>query len=314
MACLALGGCATYDRMAPAPVQAQPIAIHFSDDTLGLNDLPLGAYRVPNSEVIVSGHQKAGVGAAFGLIGALVSDAIDTHRGANVVDASAAMLTLKLDNEARADIEAQLADESLKQKFTLAKAAGVHLEIVPAVILTFVDDTRARPYVELKVSLQDAGNRSLWDTRYFASTGVERPLQGPASWGEQDGAAFKASISASLAQAVKVMLHDVAAPYARDEKQRRVAQTRVPYMKQRLQLVGVSLVEDDQYVAFVPKIGDVMVMSGVNVLDKSVIVYRPATEDDHFMFLPDAAPPSTPAASAATTPVAAAPASAPVLK
>ena len=306
LACAALAGCATYDHMAPAPAQTQPIAIHFSDDKLGMNDLPLGAYRVPDSEVIVSGHQKAGVGAAFGLIGALVSDAIDTHRGAGTVESSAKMLTLKLDDEARADIEAQLANEALKQKFTLAKAAGAHLEIVPAVILTFIDDTRARPYVELKVELLNAANTSLWSTRYFASTGTERPMQGPGSWGEQDGAAFKASISASLAQAVKVMLNDVAMPYARDEKKMQLVQARVPYVKQRFQLLGLGLVEDDKYVAFVPKIGDAATMSGVNVLDKSVTVYRTATADDKIMILPETPAPAPVGAASAPAPAASA--------
>lgn len=312
LACATLAGCATYDHMAAAPVQSQPIAIEFSKDQLGLNDLPLGAYRVPDSEVIVSGHQAAGAGAAFGLIGALVSDAIDSHRGANAIESSTKMLTLKLDDEVRADIQAQLAGDALKQKFTLAKGTAARLTILPAVIVTFVDGTRARPYVELKVELLDAGGKSLWATRYFASTGVERALQGPDSWGENDGAAFKASISASLAQAVKVLLNDVATPYARDEKKMQLVQARVPYMKPRFQLLGLGLVEDDKYVAFVPKIGDVAVMSGVNVLDKSVTVYRTASADDKIMVLPEAAPTSAPAAAAASAPVPAASASATV--
>ncbi len=309
-ACATLTGCATFDHMAPAPKQTQPIAIEFSHDTLGLNDLPLGAYRVPDSEVIVSGHQTAGVGMAFGLIGALVSDAIDSHRGANAIEASKKMLTLKLDDEARADIQAQLGTDALNQKFTLAKGTATRLTIVPAVIVTFIDETRARPYVELKVELLDAGGKSLWATRYFASTGAERPLQGPGSWGDHDGEAFKASVSASLAQAVKVLLNDVASPYARDDKKMQLVQARVPYMKQRFQLLGMGLVEDDKYVAFVPKIGDVAVMSGVNVLDKSITVYRTATAEDKIMLLPEAPAVVLPNA-AAMPPAAAASAPAP---
>ncbi|MFL6678045.1 MAG: hypothetical protein ACJ8IK_06860 [Burkholderiaceae bacterium] len=305
-ACATLAGCATYDHMAAAPVQSQPIAIEFSHDQLGMNDMPLGAYRVPDSEVIVSGHQAAGVGMAFGLIGVLVSDAIDRHRGANAIESSSKLLTLKLDDEARADIQAVLANDPLKQKFTLAKGPATRLTILPAVIVTFVDGTRARPYVELKVELLDAGGKSLWATRYFASTGVERALQGPGSWGENDGEAFKASVSASLAQAVKVMLNDVAAPYARDEKKMQLVQASVPYMKPRFQMLGLGLVEDDKYVAFVPKVGDVLVMSGVNVLDKTVTVYRTATADDKFMVLPEGAPVPAPAAAAASAPAAAA--------
>jgi hypothetical protein len=306
LSCLAFAGCASFDRMKPAPAQTQPIAIQFSKDTLGMNDLPLGAYRVPDSEVIVSGHQSTGGGAAaFGLIGVLVADAIDTHRGANAVSANEKALHIKLDQEARADIEALLGAGPLGQKFSFAKGQGKTLDILPAVILNFTDDTHARPYVEFKVALLDASGNSVWDTRYYASTGAERTMD---EWAAQDGAALKASISASLRQAVKVMLSDVSSPYARDDKAVKLVQSRFPFVKQRLQVTGLGLFEDDQYIAFLPKIGDASTIAGVNILDKSVTVYRPATADDKITLLPDAPKAATGAPTAASAASAAAPA------
>jgi hypothetical protein len=281
LACLVASGCATYDRTKAAPAQTEPIALHFTHDSLGLNDLPLGAYRVPESEVIVSGHQTTGgIGMAFGLVGVLVSDAIDSHRGANAVGTSEKVLQLRIDDEARRYIETQLASEPLQRKFTWGKGVDKTLDITPAVVLTFVDDLQARAYVELKVALKDASGQSTWDTRYFASTGTERRLAGPGSWTENDGAALKASITASLAQAVKVMLADIAAPYPRDDARLRFVQARVPYVHQAMQMTGYGLVEDEHYVVFTPKIGDASVLSGVNIFDKDFIVYRAATADD----------------------------------
>jgi hypothetical protein len=307
LACVAFAGCASFDRMKPAPAQTQPIAIQFSKDTLGMNDLPVGAYRVPDSEVIVTGHQGAGgVGMAFGLIGVLVADAIDTQRGASAVSSTEKVLHIKLDDEARADVEALLANSPLGQKFSLAKGQGTTLDILPAVIFNFTDDKHARPFVELKVALLDAKGNSVWDTRYYASTGAERTLD---AWRDQDGAALKASISASLRQAVKVMLDDVSSPYARNDKAMKVAQSRFPFVKQRVQMLGYGLFEDDQYIAFLPKIGDAATMAGVNILDKSVTVYRPATPDDKITLLPDEAPKAaTSAPAAASAASAAAPA------
>ena len=53
-----------------------------------------------------------------------------------------------------------------------------------------------------------------------------------------------------------------------------------PFVKPRLQMTGMQLSEDEHYVVFAPRLGDVLVFAGVNILDKSVITYRPASKDD----------------------------------
>jgi hypothetical protein len=76
------------------------------------------------------------------------------------------------------------------------------------------------------------------------------------------------------------MLRDVAEPYVRDDADMTIVEGDFPYLKQRVQMLGYKLTEDEKYIAFVPKIGDVMTLSGVNVLDKSTIVVRPARPGD----------------------------------
>ena len=259
LACLAMAGCATYDRTKPAPPQTGPIAIHVLDDTLGLNDIPLGTYRVPDSQVVVSGRQQnAGAGVLFGIVGVLVADAVVTHHTASAVSNAERVLHIHLGNELRADLGAQISDGALKGRYTLDKADGSSLDILPAVILTYTDETHVRPFVELKVTLYDRNHAQVWDTRYFASTDYDRTMDGPGSWSDQDGAALKASISASLRQAVHAMLKDVATPYARDGK-KITAMASLPFATQRLQIVGQDLDEDGRYVTFLPHIPDAFI-------------------------------------------------------
>ena len=54
--------------------------------------------------------------------------------------------------------------------------------------------------------------------------------------------------------------------------------------------VGYQVAEDERSIVFVPKLGDVLVFAGVNVMDKSVTTVRPALPDDARLKLVDDAP------------------------
>jgi hypothetical protein len=125
-----------------------------------------------------------------------------------------------------------------------------------------------------------AERKALWTTRYLASTGAARPLVGAGSWTDSDSAPLKDAILISLEQAVRVMLQDVSKPFPRDPNNLTLVQGNFPFVKPRLQMTGMQLSEDEHYVVFAPRLGDVLVFAGVNILDKSVITYRPATKDD----------------------------------
>ena len=53
-----------------------------------------------------------------------------------------------------------------------------------------------------------------------------------------------------------------------------------PFINGRFQVVGYTLTDDAQFLAFSPKIGDVNVFAGVNIVDKSVVTYREAVKED----------------------------------
>src|SRR5437016_883240 len=87
LAVLSLSGCATFELSKPAPAQQQPISVKLSTEELsGWSDLPMGVYRIPDSQVIISGHQKAsGAGILFGVLGLAVTSAVNTAAGARAV-------------------------------------------------------------------------------------------------------------------------------------------------------------------------------------------------------------------------------------
>lgn len=259
------------------------------EELSGWTDLPLGVYKIPNSDVIVTGHQRGQAGVMFGLLGAAVVHAANSNGSAAGVSNTEQILRIRLADQTRSEIEAMTAQQPLAGKFG-GQPGATQLDVSSAVLLSYTNDSSVRPFAVLKVSMSGADKRSLWETRYFASSGETRPLEGANGWTADEGAPLKAVVAANLRQAVKVMLNDVARPYARDDKRMTVVEAEFPYVKQRLQILGYSLTEDEKYIAFVPRIGDAMVLSGVNVLDRAVTVYRQAKPDDVVVKLVPQAP------------------------
>ncbi|NPC56049.1 hypothetical protein [Caenimonas soli] len=142
----------------------------------------------------------------------------------------------------------------------------------------------------IKASMVASDGKPQWNTRYIASSGEARPLLGKDSWLENDGGALKRSVQANLDTAMQTLATDVSRPFPRDETRMTLVQGNFPYVKQRLQAVGFRLNEDDRYLTFVPKLGDVLVFSGVNIFDKNFITHRPATKDDMPFKVVDEAP------------------------
>ena len=281
-ALLALGGCASFEYTKAAPKQEQPVTLKAAGDELsGWTDLPLGVYRVPDSHVIISGHQK-GQGAAllFGLVGVAAMHLGNASAGADAIRAAEQQLHIKLDAPLDAAIRDVIASDH-GRAFTLAEQSGQKkLLVTPALVLSFVTTDTLRPYVVLKASLVGSDPKPLWTTRYIASTGQPRPLLGEGGWLQDDGAELRKAVQTNLSVAMRTLASDVAHPYARDDERLVMVQGNFPYIKQRLQAVGYSLAEDDRYLTFIPKLGDVLVFAGINVFDKSVITFRAANKDD----------------------------------
>ena len=158
--------------------------------------------------------------------------------------------------------------------------------MVPYLVVTFASDTEARPYVVLKTTLKQAGGAD-WVTRYSASIGKPLPLAGENSLTADGGKILGEQLAHDVESAVGAMLDDVMTRHVRDENKMLYVESRYPYLRQRIAGPGYQLGENDSEIVFLPKFPDATVMAGIHVLDKSQIVYRPATKDDKPKLLED---------------------------
>jgi len=284
-----MSGCATYKLIEAAPTQSEPLTIVYSDEgASGWSDLPIGAYRVPDSQVIIFGHQKNSVGFLFGVVGILAQNAVQSSQGASAVADVRTVLQVNLNHEAEEISTALIGSGQFGSAYrTGAGANGPVLTVNPYVVITFVNDVQVRPYVILKATLRGPKNNSLWTARYIASVDKPLPLEGIESYTADGGARLKAALAKELELDIKFMLADVASPRVRDDTKLLYVESSVPFMRQRLGMLGYEISQDDGSVVFAPKIGDALVMAGVHVLDKSVTTYRPATKDDKLKLLED---------------------------
>src|SRR5262249_18366179 len=263
----------------------QPIALDFTTaDLSGWTDLPPGTYRVPDSQVIISGHQKGGIAPVllFGVVGLGVQSAVNSNSGKNATKDSADVLRIHLTSQAQDAAKALLTAPRFAQRFPpTVDSSPPKLSISTAVAMTYETDTDVLPFVVLKVSLLEPKAKDpRWTSRYIASTGATRPLTGDGSWTANGGKDLLDTLALELNRAITAMLTDVAAPFPRDDAKLTMLQGHFPFVKKRLQTVGYELTEDSQTISYVPKLGDVIVFSGVNIMDKSAVVYREAAKGD----------------------------------
>ncbi len=287
-----LGGCATYDLSSPPPAQTAPVAIVYSSDgASGWNDVPMGTYSVPDSDVVISGHQGGGnIGMLFGLVGVLAQSAVNSSRGASAVNPVQDALHVHLAPQAVELTQKILASGKYGQSFTTTPTAdGPTVTVSSYTVVTFVNDNDVEPYVVLKAKLVPgkAGGKA-WTARYIASSGKPVPLQGPGSLTENGGALLKTHLTRDLDWAVNAMLSDLANPQAHAGGAPVYVETAVPFVRQRWGLPGVTIAEDSDKLVYAPHVADAVVFAGVHIVDKSAVTIRPATKDDSIKVLDEA--------------------------
>lgn len=108
-----------------APPSDGPLQLEFSTNPVSKwTDLPLGTYRVPNSDVIISGHQKSGAGMLFGVVGVVIQNAVQSHNGKESMANAEQVLTISIDEEAKTLLQTELADPAFAGKYTTEAGPG----------------------------------------------------------------------------------------------------------------------------------------------------------------------------------------------
>jgi hypothetical protein len=261
-------------EVGDAPAQAPaPTRIVYVDEGMSrMSDLPLGVHRIPDSNVIVSGHQKGGgIGMLFGVVGMAIQSSANASGGTaqvrNVED------DLRFDAAAKATELTQtiLADGKFGQRFTLQASDNI-LNVVPYIVITFQGEDEVRPYIVLKTKLFTPADQSPKAQKYFCCEGKALALSGLA---ENGGAGLKALLTAELDTAIRVMLQDRAQPYTRDKDTRISVKGYLPFVGKPFKMKGYDLGKYNDY-SLIDFTSGMLVFGGVNIAEPGSLEVLPA--------------------------------------
>jgi hypothetical protein len=264
-----------------APAERGLTQMEFSPDQMSrLTDLPVGAYRVPNSDVVISGHQRGKTApfVLFGVVGMAIQGSVNAYNGQDAKASAEQALTFSIDEEVKAKLQAAMAEPDYATLFTSEANSYRRYEIASSVALCFVNQRDVMPYVVLRVRLLDKRDATLWTTRYIASAGARKPLVGDGSWTADN--ALRPHVSKLLDLAIRTMLKDIAHPYPRDEASLVTVRGYFLHDYKPLQLVGYKLAEENGRMLFLPMLGASFVFAGVNILDTASVVQNPTVKGD----------------------------------
>jgi hypothetical protein len=278
-------GCATYENSKPMPLQGEKISFEVSgEDISSWNDVIVGAYVVPDSHVVISGHQTGGgVGAIFGLVGVLIENAAGKAGGKRSVATLEEKLGFKLNKIVEDKLENSIKEGSFSTLFSVNDVLPQHvLTIKPMLVLTHTyDNKKIRPFTILQTTLRSKDSEEkVWSSRYISSLGDNRLLSGEDGWLEHDKLALNKFLDKNLNASIQLMLKDLKSPYDRKNNDKIVVEGNVPFLKDVYQLLGQKLTESDDALVYIAKQPDVSTISGVIIADKKHVAYRLATKKD----------------------------------
>lgn len=259
-----------------APAQApSPTRIVYADEGVSrMNDMPLGVHRIPDSNVVVSGHQKGGgIGLLFGIVGMAIQSSANASGGTARV--STVEDNLRFDATAKATelTGAILADGTFGERFTLQAADSI-LNVSPYIVITFQGENEVRPYIVLKTKLYTAADQSPKAEKYFCCEGKALPLSGPGGLAEDGGAGLKALLTAELDTAIRVMLQDRAQPYTRDKETRITVKGYLPFVGKPFKMKGYDLGKYNDY-SLIDFSSGLLVFGGVNIAEPGSLEVLP---------------------------------------
>jgi hypothetical protein len=245
--------------------------------------IALDAYRIPNSQVLVSGYQQGDIN--FGLINGIVIVSPTSSGGYKELAAaksSQQTLSISLTALAPAVPRTLLTSGNFADHYTLKQDPSLPaLSIGGDVVLMFENESRVRPFVVFHATLTGPhGSRVRWAMRYSATVGAPRALTGDGSWTVDGGATLQAVVSLEMQRSLAVIFTDVSSPFVRDRHSKTTVQGYFTLRKDRFQVIGYQVGKDANSIVFVPDVQSTSMLHGIQVMDKSITVFRAATPED----------------------------------
>jgi hypothetical protein len=274
---LTFSGCASFNRIAdyPSPRQSTDVAI-VAKPMSKMNELPLGVFYDEPRQIIISGHQKGlGWGMLFGVVGVMVADSANKSGAEKRFGDSARGSATDLGTIAREVVEQEIA-ASAPAAWSL-HSAPAHVQLSPYAVFTVQKSGLARLHAMLRAEILGADGKPTWSARYFARAEGEYTIEGDAGW--MTGTRFPDGMRAALHRAVKVCIDDTQGRLTGIRTVR--AKGLFPYLNiDKIELPFIVVQENDQMIVGRLAAGDVMVMAGTHVLDRSDFAVTDASFKD----------------------------------
>jgi hypothetical protein len=267
------------DAAAPAAVPAAAPLSLFIDGKgpNGMSDLPMGVKRIPDSNIVVSGHQKGGaLGMLFGVVGMAIQSAANTDAGGKRTNDLQDALRFDVTGRASELAGSILAEESFRGAYTLATAESPSgVTMVPYIVLTFVNETDVRPFIVLKTKLDpEAGSKKPRTIKYFCCEGPAMPLAGEGSLTANNGEKLKAVLNAELDTALRIMLMDRRQPFARNDDARLDVNGSLPFVGKPFKWRAWDLGNYKDYKLLEFR-GGILVFGGVHAVEPGALEITP---------------------------------------
>jgi hypothetical protein len=243
----------------------------------GMSDLPMGVKRIPDSNIVVSGHQKGGpLGLLFGVVGMAIQSAANTDAGGKRTNDIQDALRFDVTGRARELATSILAEEQFLGGYTLAtEESPSAVSVVPYIVLTFVNETEVRPYIVLKTKLDPGAEKDKPRTiKYFCCEGPAMPLTGEGSLTENNGEKLKALLNTELDTAMRLMLTDRRQPFARNDDARLDVNGSLPFVGKSFKWRGWDLGSFKDY-RLIEFRGGIMVFGGVHAVEPGALEIAP---------------------------------------
>lgn len=243
----------------------------------GMSDLPMGVKRIPDSNIVVSGHQKGGaLGMLFGVVGMAIQSAANTDAGGKRTNDLQDALRFDVTGRASELAGSILAEESFRGAYTLATAESPSgVTMVPYIVLTFVNETDVRPFIVLKTKLDPAaGSKKPRTIKYFCCEGPAMPLAGEGSLTANNGEKLKALLNTELDTALRIMLMDRRQPFARNDDARLDVNGSLPFVGKPFKWRAWDLGNYKDYKLLEFR-GGILVFGGVHAVEPGALEITP---------------------------------------
>lgn len=273
----ALAGCGTIQTSPRMAAPAEKLSLTAVTEPFGLNDIPIGTYRVPETAFAVRKYTTVSTTAgAFGALGVAAAHSSGADASKSSVDGVEAMFHVDMAAETMRVMKALRAQGHGSANIAVDRAgAGPTLRLQPRGYLTTTDGAKARLYIIVKGQLLDARGGEQWWSRYIYYVPGEYPIKGAGSWSANNGKLMRDKIAEGLAETGKAVLKDArggAAGWA--DKPVRI-KMKFPGLDDMQALDGMLLEQTDKIVVLSPKVNTISIFYGVSIIPRNEVELSP---------------------------------------